>query len=357
MGEGALTGGAPAGPAIEFESVVRRYGSTRAVDSVSFTIGRGEFFALLGPSGSGKTTSLRLIAGFEQPDAGRILLDGVDVAATPPYGRSVNTVFQDYALFPHLSVIDNVAYGLRRRGVPAPQARTRALARLEMVQLAALADRAPAQLSGGQRQRVALARALVNEPSVLLLDEPLGALDLKLREDMQTELKSLQRSLGITFVFVTHDQGEALSMADRVAVFNAGKIEQLDTPRNLYQRPDTEFVARFVGSANVLKGDEARRVLGRAGCYALRAEEVRLVDVPHLETHREPHGAAPTHVPGTVIDVQYRGAVSRLRVDVGGGTVLQAELDSGRVLREAALGSTVRLTWSADAPVAVRESP
>lgn len=358
MGEVELTSSAPARPAIEFESVVRQYGSTRAVDSVSFTIGRGEFFALLGPSGSGKTTSLRLIAGFEQPDAGRILLNGVDMGATPPYGRSVNTVFQDYALFPHLSVIDNVAYGLRRRGVSAREARARSLARLDMVQLASMADRRPAQLSGGQRQRVALARALVNEPSVLLLDEPLGALDLKLREDMQTELKALQRSLGITFVFVTHDQGEALSMADRVAVFNAGKIEQLDTPRNLYQRPHTEFVARFVGSANVFKGAEALRVLGRPGCYALRAEDVGFVG----DSRGGPPGATPqaataARVSGTVVDVQYRGAVSRIRVDVGGGTVLQAELDSGRLLREAALGSSVGLTWSADAPVAVRESP
>ncbi len=336
-------------PAIEFESVVRRYGALRAVDGVSFRVGRGEFFALLGPSGSGKTTSLRLIAGFERPDGGRIRLDGVDVAATPPYGRSVNTVFQDYALFPHLSVLDNVSYGLRRRGIGAAEARKRSLARLDMVQLASAADRSPTQLSGGQRQRVALARALVNEPSVLLLDEPLGALDLKLREEMQTELKTLQRSLGITFVFVTHDQGEALSMADRVAVFNAGRIEQLDTPRTLYQRPATEFVARFVGSANVLKGRLAERVLGRTGCYSLRAEDLRLVDATAV--------TRAGHATGTVIDVQYRGAASRVRIDVGGGDVLQAEVDSGRLGAAASIGASVGLAWSEDALIAVNESP
>ena len=336
-------------PAIEFESVVRRYGTTRAVDGVSFQVGRGEFFALLGPSGSGKTTSLRLIAGFERPDSGQIRLDGVDVATTPPYGRSVNTVFQDYALFPHLSVIDNVSYGLRRRGIGAAQARQRSLARLDMVQLAATADRSPAQLSGGQRQRVALARALVNEPKVLLLDEPLGALDLKLREEMQTELKTLQRSLGITFVFVTHDQGEALSMADRVAVFNAGRIEQLDTPLNLYRRPATEFVARFVGSANVLKGSLAERILGRAGCYSLRAEDLRLVEAATT--------AEVGRATGRIIDVQYRGAASRVRVDVGGGNVLQAEIDSSRTGQATPIGAAVGLSWSDDALVAVTESP
>ena len=216
-----------------------------ALDRVSLTIAPGEFFALLGPSGSGKTTCLRLIAGFDRPDSGQVLLDGVDVTDVPPFERNVNTVFQDYALFPHMTVADNVAYGLRVRGVAAAERRRRALEMLDLVQLETFGDRRPNQLSGGQRQRVALARALINQPKVLLLDEPLGALDLKLREEMQTELKSLQQRLGITFVFVTHDQGEALSMANRVAVFNAGRIEQLDTPRALYTRPHTAFVAEL----------------------------------------------------------------------------------------------------------------
>jgi putative spermidine/putrescine transport system ATP-binding protein len=347
-----VTRGASDGPIIAFDRVVRRFGAVRAVDDVSFTIGHGEFFALLGPSGSGKTTSLRLIAGFERPDAGRILLHGSDVAAVPPFQRDVNTVFQDYALFPHLSVLDNVTYGLRMRGTAAAAARGRALARLEMVQLAGLADRRPAQLSGGQRQRVALARALVNEPSVLLLDEPLGALDLKLREEMQTELKTLQRQLGITFVFVTHDQGEALSMADRVAVFNAGRIEQLDSPRNLYLAPATEFVARFVGSANVLKGASAGRLLGRPGCFALRAENIEIG--PPADARGEDWVACQ----GVVLDVQYRGAASRVRVTVDDGLVLQAELDSaGEKAAPPEIGAQVGLHWPRSALVPVRESP
>ena len=228
--------------------------SSRSTASRS-SIAPGEFFALLGPSGSGKTTCLRLIAGFDQPDRGRMLLDGEDVTDVPPYDRNVNTVFQDYALFPHMTVAENVAYGLRVRGVARRRAaQARAGEMLELVHLGELADRRPTQLSGGQRQRVALARALINQPKVLLLDEPLGALDLKLREEMQIELKGLQQRLGITFVFVTHDQGEALCMADRVAVFSRGRIEQLDTPRDLYTRPRTAFVASFVGSANVVDG-------------------------------------------------------------------------------------------------------
>ena len=231
--------------AIEFRAVSRVRGDVRAVDDVSFAIEPGEFFAMLGPSGSGKTSCLRLVAGFDAPDAGQVLLDGQDVSAVPPYERNVNTVFQDYALFPHMTVLENVAYGPRVKGVDRDARHKSAREMLELVQLAALGDRRPAQLSGGQRQRVALARALINRPKVLLLDEPLGALDLKLREEMQIELKSLQKKLGITFVYVTHDQGEALSMADRVAVFNRGKIEQLAAPRELYTRPRTAFVARF----------------------------------------------------------------------------------------------------------------
>jgi putative spermidine/putrescine transport system ATP-binding protein len=237
--------------AIEFRAVSRVYGEVRAVDDVSFAIEPGEFFAMLGPSGSGKTSCLRLVAGFDAPDRGQVLLDGQDVSAVPPYDRNVNTVFQDYALFPHMTVLDNVAYGPRVRGASRAGRERQAREMLELVQLAAMGERRPAQLSGGQRQRVALARALINHPKVLLLDEPLGALDLKLREEMQIELKSLQKKLGITFVYVTHDQGEALSMADRVAVFNRGRIDQLGAPRELYARPRTEFVARLVGSANV----------------------------------------------------------------------------------------------------------
>ena len=346
-GSGRVTSASADPPIVEFDRVLREFGTVRAVDRVSLAIERGGFFALLGPSGSGKTTALRLIAGFERPDAGRILLHGRDVAATPPYERDVNTVFQDYALFPHLSVLDNVTYGLRMRGVAAAAARARALERLDMVQLAALAGRMPSQLSGGQRQRVALARALVNEPSVLLLDEPLGALDLKLREEMQTELKILQRRLGITFVFVTHDQGEALSMADHIAVFNAGRVEQIDTPRNLYLAPATEFVARFVGSANVLKGALAERLVGRPGCYALRAEHIAV----------GPAVARLSRCLGTVVDVLYRGATSRVRIAVADDAILQAETNSdapGTPLP--AIGAKVGLSWADSALVLVRES-
>src|SRR6185503_9852733 len=260
-------------PAIEFRGVSRIYGEVRAVDDVSFSVEPGEFFAMLGPSGSGKTTSLRLVAGFDTPDRGQVLLDGQDVSSTPPYDRNVNTVFQDYALFPHMTVLENVAYGPRVRGVATDERTRRAREMLELVQLGALGDRRPSQLSGGQRQRVALARALINHPKVLLLDEPLGALDLKLREEMQIELKSLQKKLGITFVYVTHDQGEALSMADRVAVFNKGRIEQLAAPRELYLRPATAFVARFVGSANVASVEMAAKFAGWGGqAFAIRAE-------------------------------------------------------------------------------------
>src|SRR6187549_3187133 len=259
--------------AIEFRAVSRIYGEVRAVDDVSFSIEPGEFFAMLGPSGSGKTTCLRMVAGFDAPDRGQVLLDGQDVTHVPPYERNVNTVFQDYALFPHMTVLQNVAYGPRVRGVPLAERAQRAREMLELVQLGAQGERRPAQLSGGQRQRVALARALINQPKVLLLDEPLGALDLKLREEMQIELKSLQKKLGITFVYVTHDQGEALSMADRVAVFNQGRIEQLAVPRDLYLRPATAFVARFVGSANVADVALAQK-LGVGAPFAIRAENI-----------------------------------------------------------------------------------
>lgn len=262
--------------AVRFSGVSRHYGPVRAVDRVDIDIAEGEFFAMLGPSGSGKTTCLRLIAGFEHPTAGHIEIFGQQAEGVPPYKRQVNTVFQDYALFPHLNVIDNVAYGLMIAGRGKAERRRAAEAALEMVALPGYGTRKPSELSGGQRQRVALARALVNRPKVLLLDEPLGALDLKLREQMQEELKALQRKLGITFVFVTHDQGEALSMADRVAVFNQGRIEQVGKPRDVYYRPEKPFVADFVGSSNVLPPELTEKLTGTRSHAALRPEALRL---------------------------------------------------------------------------------
>ncbi|MEG9450101.1 MAG: ABC transporter ATP-binding protein, partial [Klebsiella quasipneumoniae] len=251
--------------AVEFQNVSRLYGDVRAVDGVSIGIRDGEFFSMLGPSGSGKTTCLRLIAGFEQLSGGTIRIFGQPASELPPWQRDVNTVFQDYALFPHMSILDNVAYGLMVKGVAKKARHARAQEALEKVALGFAHHRKPSQLSGGQRQRVAIARALVNQPRVLLLDEPLGALDLKLREQMQVELKKLQQSLGITFIFVTHDQSEALSMSDRVAVFNNGRIEQVDAPQDLYLHPKTAFVAGFVGTANVFEAEAARRLCGLAG--------------------------------------------------------------------------------------------
>jgi putative spermidine/putrescine transport system ATP-binding protein len=262
--------------AVRFTGASRHFGSVRAVDEVDIDIAEGEFFAMLGPSGSGKTTCLRLIAGFEQPTAGEISIFGQPAQGVPPYKRNVNTVFQDYALFPHLNVLDNVAYGLMIAGQSKAERHRAAEAALELVAMPGYGSRKPSELSGGQRQRVALARALVNEPKVLLLDEPLGALDLKLREQMQEELKALQRKLGITFVFVTHDQGEALSMADRVAVFNEGKIVQVGAPEDIYYRPEVPFVADFVGSSNVLPPDLTEKIVGKRAYAALRPEAVKI---------------------------------------------------------------------------------
>lgn len=326
--------------AIELRETSRAFGSVVALDRVSLSIASGEFFALLGPSGSGKTTCLRLIAGFDHPDQGRILLDGEDVTDVPPYERNVNTVFQDYALFPHMDVAENVAYGLRVRGVAASVRRKRAVEMLGLVQLDDFADRRPNQLSGGQKQRVALARALINQPRVLLLDEPLGALDLKLREEMQAELKGLQQRLGITFVFVTHDQGEALSMADRVAVFSRGRIEQLDTPRGLYARPRTAFVASFVGSANVVTGELAERLTGRRTPFAIRPELIEI----------RPSGATLPEgllgAEGTLEDVLYHGASSRCHVRVDAATVLAvARAESAAAAPLPPQGTRVRLAW------------
>ena len=289
--------------AISFDGVSRHFGSVRAVDGVNLQIGAGEFFALLGPSGSGKTTCLRLIAGFEQPTAGTVAIFGEDATATPPYRRPVNTVFQDYALFPHLNVRDNVAFGLMVRGDAKAPRRAAADEALDLVALGGYGDRKPSELSGGQRQRVALARALVMQPKVLLLDEPLGALDLKLREQMQGELKSLQRKLGIAFVFVTHDQGEALSMADRVAVFNDGCIQQVGTPREVYDRPRTPFVADFVGASNVLPAEIVHRLVGETAPASLRPEAIQLGDGP---------------LTGTVAGHAFLGAATRIEVECDG---------------------------------------
>jgi putative spermidine/putrescine transport system ATP-binding protein len=332
--------------AVQFLEVSRSYGKVKAVDRVSLEIPDGEFFSMLGPSGSGKTTCLRLIAGFEQPSGGSIRIHGAEAAGVPPYLRDVNTVFQDYALFPHMSVRDNVGYGLMVKGVAAAERGSRVAEALSLVALAEYGERKPAQLSGGQRQRVALARALVNRPRVLLLDEPLGALDLKLREQMQGELKSLQRQLGITFVYVTHDQGEALSMSDRVAVFNHGRIEQVDTPRALYTRPATVFVADFVGTSNVLRGASAERIGASAQPFSIRPEHVRLT----REAVADPLSVC---VAGRVREVQYHGASTRVELALEDGTVLVASVgsdeDGGSAM--AAIGDAIFASWSRAAMV------
>ncbi|MFC5698638.1 ABC transporter ATP-binding protein [Pseudomonas sp. GCM10022186] len=333
--------------AVQFTDVCRHYGDVKAVDRVSIEIRDGEFFSMLGPSGSGKTTCLRLIAGFEQPTSGSIRIHGEEAAGLPPYERDVNTVFQDYALFPHMNVRDNVAYGLKVKGVAKAERLNRAEDALGMVALPGYGERKPAQLSGGQRQRVALARALINRPRVLLLDEPLGALDLKLREQMQVELKKLQRQLGITFIFVTHDQGEALSMSDRVAVFNKGRIEQVDSPQNLYRQPRTRFVAEFVGTANVLHGDLAQRLTGNAGAFSLRPEHVRFGSASDGELQ----------VSGTVHDVQYLGASSRYELNLDGGGRLAVSLPNGEQADSARPqpGQQVQACWARSAMIALSE--
>ncbi|WP_394791473.1 ABC transporter ATP-binding protein [Rhodoferax sp.] len=336
--------------AIAFTDVSRHYGSVKALDRVSFTVREGEFFSMLGPSGSGKTTSLRLMAGFEQPSSGNLTLLGQEASGTPPYARDVNTVFQDYALFPHMNVLDNVAYGLMVRKMPLAERHAKAREALEMVALPDHALRTPAQLSGGQRQRVALARALVNRPRILLLDEPLGALDLKLREQMQVELKVLHRKLGITFVYVTHDQSEALSMSDRIAVFNRGQIEQIATPRELYHQPKTRFVANFVGSSNVLDAALAQHITGKAQAFAVRQENISLAPAGRA--------AAPgrVQVEGTLIAVQFLGATQRLEVQVGNHTItaLQQETEAASAFAEQIVpGGTVALHWAAQHMVAL----
>jgi putative spermidine/putrescine transport system ATP-binding protein len=329
-------------PAVRFSNVSRHFGEFRAVDQISLDILDGEFFTLLGPSGSGKTTSLRLVAGFDRPTSGSILLHGKDVTSLPPYERQVNTVFQDYALFPHMTVGENVAYGLMIDRVPKTERLSRVNEVLELVQLSGLFERRPSQLSGGQRQRVALARALVKHPRVLLLDEPLGALDLKLRQQMQIELKAIQQRVGITFVYVTHDQEEALTMSDRMAVFNHGKVEQVGSPAEIYEHPATSFVAGFVGTSNLIGGEVARALTGLPDTFSIRPEKIRLAD---QDAEVTPGTCA---VDGTVRDVVYLGLYTRYLIGLDSGddlVVIQQNLESTSMDVLASRGRKVRLLW------------
>src|SRR5881275_212396 len=323
-------------PALRLQGVRKSYGQVVAVAGVDLTVEEGEFFTLLGPSGSGKTTLLRLIAGFERPDAGRIELAGRDVTSTPPYLRDTNTVFQDYALFPHMSVAENIGYGLRVKGTAKDERENRVQRALEMVRLEGLGRRRPNQLSGGQRQRVALARAVVNEPEVLLLDEPLGALDLKLRQEMQIELKQIQKEVGITFIYVTHDQEEALTMSDRVAVMSNGQIEQIGVPVDVYERPATEFVAGFIGISNVITRNGVRLVV--------RPEKIRML------AEGEDPGPGMTVESGQVEEVIYVGMSSRYLVRLDRGEQLVAVRQNMDAVGDAHKfeGLPVRLAWTPD---------
>jgi len=329
-------------PAIQFDNVSRHFGTVKAVDQADIKIRDGEFFSLLGPSGSGKTTCLRMIAGFDKPTSGHIFLYGQDVSDLPPFERNVNTVFQDYALFPHMNVGDNIAYGLMVKGVAKPERKERVDEMLDLVQLTGYGDRKPSQLSGGQRQRVALARALINHPKVLLLDEPLGALDLKLRQQMQVELKAIQQRVGITFIFVTHDQEEALTMSDRIALFNQGRIEQVGSPSEIYERPASAFVAGFVGTSNLISGELAQRVTGKAGTFSIRPEKI------HMEKENAKVPSDSYSADGIVRDVVYLGLLTRYFVDLdGGGEVVVVEQNlkttSMDVLK--VKGQRARLYW------------
>ena len=345
--------------AVRLEGVRKTFGDVEAVAGIDLEIGEGEFFSMLGPSGSGKTTTLRMIAGFELPTSGRILLDGEDVSSRPPYERDVNTVFQDYALFPHMDVGDNVAYSLMVRKVPREARALRVKEALRMVRLEGLDHRKPSQLSGGQRQRVALARALINRPRVLLLDEPLGALDLKLREEMQFELKRIQQEVGITFIYVTHDQAEALTMSDRLAVFNRGRIEQVGAPADVYERPATAFVAGFVGTSNLLRGDVARAIVGEDGLFTIRPEKI------HLAEPTDAVGSDELSSLGRIAEVVYIGPDTRYIVALDAGAelvVTQQNLRTSSSEVLAARGRVVRLVWKrhhcrsiADGPLGLEE--
>lgn len=328
--------------AVSLKSITRRFGDVLALDAIDLDIAEGEFFAMLGPSGSGKTTCLRVIAGFEQPSSGELSIFGERAETVPPYKRNVNTVFQDYALFPHLNVIDNVAYSLMLRKVERSERYRQAEAALDMVKLAGYGARRPGQLSGGQRQRVALARALVNQPKVLLLDEPLGALDLKLREQMQEELKSLQKRLGITFIFVTHDQGEAMSMADRIAVFSQGKIMQVGTPEEIYLKPASRFVADFVGSSNVLPPDFVGILTGKPIWASLRPEAVTIAT-----------GTGP-NLNGVVVSRSYLGATTRFTVDMAGQRIHAVMASRSDLPAE---GAQVAVSFDPSALHAMDEAP
>jgi putative spermidine/putrescine transport system ATP-binding protein len=329
-------------PAVRFLNVSRQFAEVRAVDGVSLDIASGEFFTLLGPSGSGKTTCLRMIAGFDHPTSGSIQLYGRDVTNLPPYERDVNTVFQDYALFPHMTVGENIGYGLMIKKVPKPEREKRVVEMLELVRLPGLARRKPSQLSGGQRQRVALARALINQPRVLLLDEPLGALDLKLRQQMQIELKAIQQQVGITFIFVTHDQEEALTMSDRLAVFNHGKIEQVGAPAEIYESPQTTFVAGFVGVSNLLNGEAARAITGSPATFTVRPEKIHLREPGALA------GSGNCAADGFIREVVYLGLNTRYHVELDSGgslTVIEQNLRTTSMDVLAAKGRRVRLVW------------
>lgn len=328
--------------AITFDKVSKHFGNVKAVDQADLEIYDGEFFSLLGPSGSGKTTCLRMIAGFEKPTKGKIYLYGEDVSNLPPYERNVNTVFQDYALFPHMNVGDNIAYGLMVKGVSKPERMKRVDEMLELVQLKGYADRKPAQLSGGQRQRVALARALINHPKVLLLDEPLGALDLKLRQQMQVELKTIQQRVGITFIFVTHDQEEALSMSDRIALFREGSIEQVGSPAEIYEHPATSFVAGFVGTSNLVRGELANRIIGRNITFSIRPEKIQLGDL-NAEITSDSYSTE-----GVVRDVVYLGLYTRYLVELADGgdlVVVEQNLKTTSMDALKIKGKQIRLHW------------
>ena len=329
-------------PAVRLSGVSRHFGEVKALDNIDLDIVDGEFFSMLGPSGSGKTTCLRLIAGFDQPTDGRIELHGEDVTNLPPYERSVNTVFQDYALFPHMDVADNVGYGLMIKKMPRPERMKRVSEMLDLVQLPGMEQRKPSQLSGGQRQRVALARALIMHPRVLLLDEPLGALDLKLRQQMQIELKAIQQRVGITFIYVTHDQEEALTMSDRLAVFDHGRIEQIGTPAKVYEHPDTPFVAGFVGVSNLVGGALAQAITGSPDTFSIRPEKINI---------QAPGAIVPDgywSVNGRIRDVVYLGMYTRYLVELDGGadlTVVRQNLDETSMDVLASRGRPVLLTW------------
>jgi putative spermidine/putrescine transport system ATP-binding protein len=337
------TPSATAAADVVLSGIRKTYGDVVAVDSIDLEIARGEFFTMLGPSGSGKTTTLRIIAGFERPDSGRVELNGADVTRRPPYERDVNTVFQDYALFPHMSVADNVEYGLRVKGVKRQERCRRAEEALALVRLEGFGGRRPVQLSGGQRQRVALARAIVNHPEVLLLDEPLGALDLKLRQEMQTELKRIQREVGITFVYVTHDQEEALTMSDRIAVFSQGRIDQIGSPAEVYERPANEFVAAFVGISNLVERDGSR--------FTIRPEKIRL-----LAEDEQPDAGAHAER-GTIRNVVYAGMITRYVIDLdhGGELVVVRQNVSGPLPVEDE-GRPVTVAWNPDQTFAIQQT-